>query len=111
MTESKHTPGPWHVDPKSPEESFFEDVNVLRHDGLAIAVCVHNGDILPPEPEANARLIAAAPDLLEALKEFASMPCETDGAEDLEGGCCRTCRARAAIAKAESSSASLVAAE
>lgn len=66
----KHTPGPWHVDPKAPEESFFEDVNILRHDGLAVAVCVHNGDIVPPEPEANARLIAAAPDLLEALREL-----------------------------------------
>jgi hypothetical protein len=65
---SKHTPGPWHVDPKSAEESFFEDVYVLRHDGLAIAVCVHNGDILPPEPEANGRLIASAPELLECLK-------------------------------------------
>jgi hypothetical protein len=65
-----HTPGPWHVDPKSPEESFFEDVNILRHDGLAIAVCVHNGDILPPEPEANARLIAAAPELLAVLQDI-----------------------------------------
>lgn len=64
----KHTPGPWHVDPKAPEESFFEDVSILRHDGLAVAVAVHNGNILPPEPEANACLIAAAPDLLDALK-------------------------------------------
>ncbi|NTG61798.1 hypothetical protein G6L45_16075 [Agrobacterium rhizogenes] len=53
------TPGPWHVDPKAAEESFFEDVSILRHDGLAVAVCVHNGDILPPEPEKNAGYIAA----------------------------------------------------
>lgn len=65
----KHTPGPWHVDPKAPEESFFEDVSILRHDGLAVAVAVHNGDVLPPEPEANARLIAAAPDLLAVAQK------------------------------------------
>ena len=67
---NSYKPGPWHVDPKAAEESFFEDVSILRQDGLAVAVAVHNGDILPPEPEANALLIAAAPDLLEALKLF-----------------------------------------
>jgi hypothetical protein len=69
MSARNHTPGPWHVDPKAPEESFFEDVNILRHDGLAVAVCVHNGDILPPEPLANAHLVAAAPELLASLKD------------------------------------------
>ncbi len=104
----KHTPGPWHVDPKAAEESFFEDVSILRHDGLAVAVAVHNGDIIPPEPEANARLIAAAPDLLEALKPFAEC-CDSIGREipdskdtsswTFQAGDFR--RARAAIAKAE----------
>ena len=66
---SEHTAGPWHVDPKAPEESYFEDVNILREDGLAVAVAVHNGNIDPATVKANAHLIAAAPDLLEALKE------------------------------------------
>jgi hypothetical protein len=107
----KHTPGPWHVDPKSPEESFFEDVNVLRHDGLAVAVCVQNGDILPPEPEANARLIAAAPDLLVALADLLHSYSEPDRRLCCDGRDCGCMGAtvqqqaehyaRAAIAKAE----------
>lgn len=63
----KHTPGPWHVDPTAPE-AFYQDVNVLRHSGLSVAVALHNGDITPAEVAANARLIAAAPALLEALQ-------------------------------------------
>jgi hypothetical protein len=62
------TPGPWYIDPKAAEESFFEDVNILKHDGLAVAVCVHNGDILPPEPEKNAGYIAAVqPDNMRVI--------------------------------------------
>lgn len=69
---AKAAPGPWHIDPKAAEESFFEDVNILRHSGLAVAVAVHNGDILPPQPEANAAYIVAAcnavPTLLDDLE-------------------------------------------
>ena len=106
----KHTPGPWHVDPKAPEESFFEDVSILRHDGLAVAVAVHNGDIIPPEPEANARLIAAAPELLLALHELLeaySKPDERLCCDGRDCGCMGSTvhqqaehYARAAIAKA-----------
>ncbi|NTF67726.1 hypothetical protein [Rhizobium rhizogenes] len=96
MKRQGYTPGPWHVDPKAPEESFFEDVNVLRKDGLAIAVCVHNGDILPPEPEANARLIAAAPELLEATRQMVV----NSAADNKEYRDCHK-KAVAAIAKAE----------
>lgn len=96
----KHTPGPWHVDPKAAEESFFEDVSILRHDGLAVAVAVHNGDIVPPEPEANARLIAAAPDLLEALKLCVDNIQGIADEEDLPSTAIRA-KARAAIDRAE----------
>ncbi len=90
----KHTPGPW--------------LNAGR--GAGAHIHADKGEIawlrsymgIPDEEiDANAHLVAAAPDLLEALRDFASMKCETAGVEDLEGGCCRTCRARAAIAKAE----------
>ena len=64
---SKHTAGEWHVDPTAPE-AFYQDVNVLRHSGLAVAVALHNGDIAPAEVAANARLIAAAPAMYEALR-------------------------------------------
>lgn len=56
---SKHTPGPWHVGNKYPA-----DVYAARA-GHAIARAVNPQ--CDGECEANARLIAAAPELLEAL--------------------------------------------
>lgn len=60
------TPGPWVVTPK--DGGIFHDVNVCREDGLAVAVAVDNGDISPETALANAKLIAAAPDLLAACE-------------------------------------------
>jgi hypothetical protein len=68
MAEIQHSAGPWHVDPKAPEESYFEDLSILRPDGLAVAVAVHNGNITPDEVKANAFVLAAAPEMREALK-------------------------------------------
>jgi hypothetical protein len=90
---TKHTPGPW---------------TVTRHDDLPIGN-IHHGPHKPGEvsvgavsmrgngtDEANARLIAAAPDLLAAL----SLMVDAYDAEWPPP--CRTARmARAAIAKAE----------
>lgn len=63
MSERKHTPGPWRLSghsEDSPEKLSVEDGNgyfIAEVDfGLA--------------QKANARLIAAAPELLEALKEL-----------------------------------------
>jgi len=72
METSKHTPGPWHTNSKDPWES-----EVLSERGGIIAECnTDNTEELPNETEsqeddrcaANARLMAAAPDLLAALK-------------------------------------------
>lgn len=63
---SKHTPGPWHV-------VSDEAVKVTDNFGatLATATFVHlQGRRVPSEVEANATLMAAAPELLEALKEL-----------------------------------------
>lgn len=49
--------------------------------------------------EEIANLKAASRDLLEVAKEVANLPCSTTGLEDMESGCCLSCRARAAIAK------------
>lgn len=54
MSAAKHTPGPWRVD---------AHMNVMYRDGLVAFPCISGG--FPQE--ANARLIAAAPELLEAL--------------------------------------------
>lgn len=65
MTQTQHTAGPWFAD----KPDMFGDVNILHSaDALAVAAVVSN---LRPEDEiaANARLIAAAPELLEAAQE------------------------------------------
>lgn len=43
------------------------------------------------------RLFASAQQLLEVAKEAAQEPCTTEGLEDMEAGCCHSCRARAAV--------------
>jgi hypothetical protein len=61
---SAHTPGPWHaMDPKGALNFNFVIVSEHRED--AVVACT-GGDM--PEEEANARLIAAAPELLEAAR-------------------------------------------
>jgi hypothetical protein len=122
MTDSAHTPGPWAVFSEYPSE-------VQTASNQTIASCWHAAcegldisliGILPctlEESAANARLIAAAPDLLAALKsayyalaniaegfEYSCLPDDLCGeAACSEGGCIRDKRdaARAAIAKAE----------
>lgn len=71
MSDTKFTPGPWRVEPSpASHEGWFEDANVVRSDGLAVSVGLHNGPIGPKEALANAHLIASAPDLYEALAIF-----------------------------------------
>ena len=62
MNETKHTPGPWHIG-KDPAHIY---AGYTKH-----VATVHGGDCLPPDvSDANARLIAAAPDLLQSAKAF-----------------------------------------
>ena len=67
--ETKHTPGPWHI----ARETFGEDkrivgdCNVVRMSGPCDAVVVSLGADMA-EQNANARLIASAPDVLAALE-------------------------------------------
>lgn len=62
---SKHTPGPWVVTPHPMTNVDVFGVGVIMDDkemqyGLSHTVCYQNA-------EANARLIAAAPEMFEAL--------------------------------------------
>lgn len=57
---NKHTPGRWMVAGRDQNDSID-----IKADGLFIAEAI--GGLADGEQEANARLIAAAPDLLEAL--------------------------------------------
>jgi len=66
---TKHTPGPWQIlDPSGdPFESNTRKVIASgKHGGLICDASVHWYD--PVTARANARLIAAAPDLLAALE-------------------------------------------
>jgi hypothetical protein len=94
-----HTPGPWVVGPV--------DDTVVTHlgrDGVRYEIAAIDGDYNSPDEwptmEANARLIAAAPDMLDALK---ALLFELD--ERFPYGWLRRLdclpKARAAIAKAE----------
>jgi hypothetical protein len=68
MSEHKHTPGPWVVD-KAP--SMLGGNGFTVRAGGAIICTAFPGastDRIEPVAELNARLIAAAPELLEALK-------------------------------------------
>lgn len=64
----KHTPGPWTFDKKSVVKRVFSDYGGgLRNLGTHICTLADGPDI------ANARLIAAAPELLEALEDAVSV--------------------------------------
>ena len=91
---SKHTPGPW---------SFYDDSNNGKTNrveivaiGKTVARIYHS---VPAEDLPNARLIAAAPDLLEACKALLAI---TDSF-NLHGPA--TGDARAAIAKSQGETA------
>lgn len=75
-----YTLGPWVA--SGPDE--FGDYNIQGSDGsLAIAAVVSNLR-QPAEVQANARLIAAAPDMLEALEKIAQPQTRKLSAMDAE---------------------------
>ena len=95
---SKHTPGPWYringsdifTEVGAPNAS---GIKAPRNDGWMVADC-DMGSLGFDEVTANARLIAAAPDLLTALEMVLDDP------ESLDGRPRTYSAARAAIAKA-----------
>ena len=63
LMEAKHTPGPWHVEQMDYLTVFAED-DREKYCGRPVAIIRHSRVL---ECDADARLIAAAPELLEAL--------------------------------------------
>ena len=97
MAETAHTPGPWFV----PDQTWARETRIEVEDDIACPgsggamsyttiVCTLGWNRTTPEWEANARLIAAAPALLEALVAM-----RDHGGEDWVIG-----KAHAAIARA-----------
>ena len=99
---SDHTPGPWKVETSSWD--FTEYWTVETEDGVEICMeptdfaAYESGAFITPGGEvANARLIAAAPDLLDACRQLICA-LETDDPNELA---CGIFSADAAIAKAK----------
>jgi hypothetical protein len=93
---TQHTPGPWRVD--TMRHSAKSEVFVIP------GVCVVTGATTEADSEANARLIAAAPELLAVLREIAEhMPVSAPPSQRDIANLQRAVmpRARAAIARAE----------
>lgn len=61
--EIKHTPGPWMFH----EQGDANQYCLLTNDKRWVIAFSQNGELHTPEQIANAKLIAAAPELLEAL--------------------------------------------
>ncbi|MDB5350989.1 MAG: hypothetical protein JWN86_2236 [Planctomycetota bacterium] len=115
MTNTKHTPGPWaiqknvwHERPKeltlvAPDRrhSSYRTIHPVKEGGelAKYPIAMMNGDPRPrSENEANARLIAAAPELLEALEVIL-------GSDGYEVDCIGRDMVRAAVAKARGEAA------
>ena len=62
---AKFTRGPWYAAELGAYFDYDGDCRVIIGDDRRVAVCQHHGSV---EDEANAALIAAAPDLYEALE-------------------------------------------
>ena len=89
---SKHTPGPWTTYVNTIDDVVIRKINSAGYESCVIARHVHC---------TNARLIAAAPELLQALQGMLSLDEDHHqrGACD-EDVCAEVQAARAAIAKA-----------
>ncbi len=98
MSAAKHTPGPWQA-----VAWMCHAPTTVRAGNVTIAECGGQGRLVV-DCEADARLIAAAPELLEQLRlmvqQFAQyVPPAPNGGNEAW----RIAKARAAIAKAEGS--------
>ncbi|WWA79547.1 hypothetical protein Kintu_gp55 [Xanthomonas phage Kintu] len=88
---NRYTPGPWSIGETDPDTAEIEIVSEGRP-----YICLVLPGAVDDRTEANARLIAAAPELLEALTEIVAAA-DGDGWKQLDA---TFSTARAAIAKA-----------
>ena len=98
-----HTPGPWIAEGEHGCVVYFKDPRAWP--GYPPIVCrtsIANGQIERKQAQANARLIAAAPKLLEALEgAIPKLRHETEACAVARVGTCARCAADAAIAEAK----------
>lgn len=92
---TKFTKGPWVV---------YAEMNVRNQDGEPVAACGPSrvgNDCGNAENKANAALIAAAPELYEALQEMTALAEGPTGGVSVSQKIAILAKARAALAKAE----------
>jgi len=72
---SKHTPGPWTAHELGYEDGTWIHWSIEAHGPIAYGSIAHGGDNTngSENSEANARLIAAAPDLLDACQKMSDL--------------------------------------
>ena len=70
-TRTQHTPGPWHVNAIHNGRIVGDETTDHEYDKLMISN--HNATVATVYRGCDARLIAAAPDLLAALERMADM--------------------------------------
>jgi hypothetical protein len=90
--EKKHTPGPW----KAQTHISLDRMEIRDANGRRIAECAMDFPMSAITHDANASLIAAAPELLEALQEIVTAA-DGEGWSQLDAS---FTKARAAISKA-----------
>ena len=100
MIKTKHTPGPWSIN-----RAAATHVQDARERGIAACGGYYSTDaklaMADGEQEANARLIAAAPELLDALRGLLAARDSTTMGRERELYEEWIPKARAAVAKAE----------
>ena len=96
-TDNQHTPGPWSVAQISAANAHIE----FPARGGSLAICFPDNGIGGKQMVANARLIAAAPELLEKLEALVEW---VDPNRTIEDDFQQVSDARAAIAKARGES-------
>ena len=106
MTTTTHTAGPWNVEPhnlgkwiKSGESFIVAIPDHIEHEGKPCG-SIASQDKTQDELDANARLIAAAPELLAALEALTEWGCTHTSPRDANSPHDFLVAARAAIAKA-----------
>lgn len=68
---SKHTPGPWTIDERRIRDGYYAAITAPKWHALAdVVVRMSDEEEDQPEGVANAKLIAAAPDLLDVLQRM-----------------------------------------
>lgn len=81
---AKHTPGPWHAYPADYQREHAGDllpifvVGPREFHTVAQVRAGNEDDDLPTQTRANARLIAAAPDMLAALRRIVQRAYESE---------------------------------